>query len=240
MLFDGEWSLGIGCYSPLTFCYTLSDLIRRGGIRNPSALMQSFFCGLPPVFQKNLDTIQEWMGQRPVWKVKVAIPFSVFDSSAATPVLRLVLVPTSDFFAGSLSDSTNMEKFLKMDSTTSHFIDNVELDLKLKPEGGIDQVEISFLLADRSLLETHCGIVVNQPRISLIFVIGRFGDRRCRVEPFDSPFPWTMAKPSNRPASSGPSASHSEMIAKSCQETEVAYTIRFKISLVKKSKAPSG
>ena len=125
-----------------------------------------------------------------------------------------------------------------MDSTKNHFIDNVGLNLKLKTEGGIDQVEISFLLADRSLLKTHCGIVVDQPHSSPVFVLGRFDDRRCKVEPFDLPYPRDMGEVSGPAASSG-STGKSEMIAESCQETEEVYTIRFKIPLVKKKKQSS-
>ena len=229
-----------GSASPLTFCYVLSDLCRRGGLRDPSHLMESLFFGLAPVFKKSLDTIQAWMNRRPVWQVKITIPFSVFDTGYNThipPILRLVLVPTSDFFAGSLDDSSTTDKFIKLNSTKNHFIDNVGLSLRLTPDGGIDQVEMSFLLADRSLLDTHCGIVVDQ-RVAHwhLFVIGRLCGRRCQVEPFDLPYPWDL----ERPVESSQSPGNSEMIAESCQETEDAYIIHFKIPSVKRSKAPSG
>ena len=237
MVSNGKRFFETRFHSPLTFCYVLSDLCRRGGVQNPSALMESLFFGLAPVFKKSLDTIQVWMHQRPVWQVKVAIPFSVFDSNKTGPILRLVLVPTSDFFADPLSEPTMLAKFLKMNSAENHFIDNVELNFKLKSKGGIDQVEISFLLAERSLLDTHCGIVVdNQPDGGAIFVIGRLDGRRCQVEPFDLPYPWDL----ERPVESSQSPGNSEMIAESCQETEDAYIIHFKIPSVKRSKAPSG
>ena len=228
---------GMSCYSPLTFFYVLSDLIIRGRIRDPATMMTSLFSGLPPVFRKSLETIQAWMEGRQVWSVKVAIPLSLFDTQRRTPVLRLILVPTTGFHPGVCSSST-ASPLSDLNSAENHFIDNVGLDVKKTADGGIDRVEISFLLEDQSLLTTHSGVVVDKIDDSSVFVIGPFPKRNPQVELFSRPYPWSWQEMSSQPAA--PSSGQSLIIAESCRESESDYTIRCKVQSVRKSKAPSG
>ena len=204
----------------MTFLYVLNDLIHRGG---DAALLTSSLLGLPPVFRKSIETIQAWMEERPIWRVKVVVPFTSTDQTlydqmrGQTPILRLVLIPIGDF-----EGKSAMGNLKNADSTDdTHFVDNIEVVLKLKPSGLIDQAEISFLLEDRSLLETHSGMVIDQSGSSVpIFMIGLFTDRQLEVDPFQRPFP-------SRPSSG--LHGNVNLVVKSCLESDVDYTIRLKV-----------
>lgn len=120
------------------------------------------------------------MEERLVWRVKVVIPFTsteqaLYDQLHAhyKPILRLVLIPISDLEKESAADY--------------QFMDNIDFELKLKPSVLSDQAEISFLLEDRSLLETHSGMVIDQSRSAPLFMIGLFNDRQLEVDPFQRP-----------------------------------------------------
>ena len=222
-------SCGMASYSPLTFHYVLSDLIRRGGV-GPT-LMSTFFSALPPVYRKANETTRAWAEHRPVSRVKVVLPFGLMEKSlfdrvilTGTPVLRLFLVPSSDFVSGALG-SLSFSKFFDLNSTETHFIDNLNLSLKLKSDGEIHLAEFTFLLEDCSLLESHCGLVFGQELAVPIFIIGRFAERQYSVEPFDQPYPWTMEK---APEEGSPAIS--KLISESCQESENGYSIRLKIN----------
>ena len=71
-------------FSPLTFCYVLSDLIRRVGSQNLSALMTNFISILPPVFRKSFepaimlgwrasqsDISERWLSYLQIWRWRV-------------------------------------------------------------------------------------------------------------------------------------------------------------------------
>ncbi len=233
---------GMESYSPLTFQYVLSDLILRGG--NPSALIKLSFLGIPPVFRKSIEANQAWMEQRPVWRIKVVILFTSTDQafynrvSESVPLLRLLLVPIDDFLSLSLGNQakSTFAKFTNANSTENHFVDNIKVDLKLNPRGLVDQAEISFLLEDPSLLQTHCGLVIEQVNSIPVFMIGLFHERPTEVELFDQPYPWKI--------SSIPSPNTSrnlQLVAENCLESKVDYKIRLKfLSEDKDGKPVSG
>jgi len=198
-------------YTPLTFQYVLSDLIHRGGA--PSALMAPSFLGLPPVFRKSIEANKAWSEQRPVWCVKVLVPFTSLEQelydrvyNVSTPMLRLVLMPIDYFYSCVLDNASQQSAFhdfLNLNSTCNYFVDNIEVDLKLKSCGLIAQVEVSFLLEDRRLLDT----------------------RKTEVNLFRHPYPWSNS------ASSTPNITTSrQLVAVSCNESQVDYNIRLKVN----------
>ena len=216
-------------------------MIHRCGIRDPSAFFESTLSDLPPVFSKSLETTRAWMEGRPVWKVTVVLPFSLFDGHLSTPMLRVVLVPHAKFVeaASRKPSAQDVLSEVQMQSTENYFFDNVELDLKLTPGGGFEQVQISFLLQDRSLLKTHSGLVMNKPKDCVSFVIGKFSDRKHEVELFKRPYPWAWEKPSS--ISAAKTSGKAELIGEECRESADNFTIRFKIHWKgNRSKAPSG
>ena len=228
---------GMDLYSPLTFHYILSDMVQRVGFPDPPALVADAISGLPPTFRKSLETIKAWMEHRPVWRVKVVVPFSLFGSQVVPPVLRLVLVPARDF-AATLGVSKGLGKLFDQTSTKNHFIDNFDLSLKLKTGGGIEWIEMSFLLKDRGLLESHGGIIVDVANGLPIFAIGLFSSRPHQVDPFDQRYPWVWRKKSNELAQV--SSGQSRLIVDSCTEMEAFYIIRFKLLSGRKEVNPSG
>ena len=199
--------------------------------------MTSSFLGLPPVFRKSIEANQAWMEQRQVWRVKVVVPFTsreqaLYDHmSAQTPILRLVLFPIGDFFSsfGSGGISAN-DKFKDVNSTDNHFVDNIDVELKLKSSGLIDRAEISFLLEDRSLLQTHCGMIIEQVNRVPVFLIGLFTGRQLEVEPFQRRNPWSPSSPNL--------SGNTQLVAESCLESLDDYNIRLKV--VANDKPPSG
>jgi len=237
---SGSKITGVEFYSPLTFQYVLCDLIHRGGA--PLALMAPSFLGLPPVYKKSIETNQAWMEQRPVWKVKVVMPFTsvkqtLYDQlyAVGTPFLRLLLIPAEEYSSlliGKCSQS-ELENILdNMNSKKNHFVDNIEVDLKLKLCGMIDQVDISFLLEDRSLLQTHCGLVIDQENSFPVFLIGSFTDKPLpEVELFLCPFP---LKNFSSPQLPRPSEIF-QIVNDSFLESEIDYNIRLKVQAKDKS-----
>ena len=244
-------------FSPLTFCYVLSDLIRRGDIKEPSTLMDTFSSKLRPVFRKSFETCRAWMENRPVWRVKVRVAFCLFNQMVidrvmpmGAPLLRLILTPTVGINAFSLSDCSfpspsTIAKLNDLDSPDNHFIDNVEANLKPKPsdllEGLIEWIDVAFLLEDRSLLDSHSGTIVEANGMPA-FSVGPLSNSNTKVELFNGPYPWPAEQLMNHPpadASSG-SRKSSQLIGESCRETKNACTIRFTILPGKRSKTPSG
>ncbi len=220
-------------YTPLTFQYVLSDLIHRGGA--PSALMAPSFLGLPPVFRKSIEANKAWSEQRPVWCVKVLVPFTSLEQelydrvyNVSTPMLRLVLMPIDYFYSCVLDNASQQSAFhdfLNLNSTCNYFVDNIEVDLKLKSCGLIAQVEVSFLLEDRRLLDTHCAIIIDQANCVPVMPIGLFSDRKTEVNLFRHPYPWSNS------ASSTPNITTSrQLVAVSCNESQVDYNIRLKVN----------
>ena len=114
---------GMFCYSPLTFHYVVGDMIRRGGFRDPTALMPSALSRLPPVFGQSLETTQAWMTHRPVWWVTICTPFHQVAEPAAfynfvsycNPILRLVLIPFGEHFSDSNSGSFSLSSAREID-----------------------------------------------------------------------------------------------------------------------------
>ncbi len=166
------------------------------------------------------------------------MPFTSMDQAlydricaVGTPLLRLVLLPIDGFLSSasvflSLGSGAKspIDKFLNINSTENHFVDNIEVDLKLKSSGLVDKADISFLLEDRSLLETHCGMVIEQANSIPVFLIGLFSERQPEVELFHQPYPWLN--------SLGPSPmapGKLQLVSESCLESEVDYNIRLNI-----------
>jgi len=89
----------------------------------------------------------------------------------------------------------------------------------------IDQVDISFLLEDRSLLQSHCGLVIDQENSFPVFFIGSFTDKLLpEVELFHSPFPLkNFSSPLPRPSE------NFQLVTDSCLESEIDYKIRLKV-----------
>ena len=84
---------GMARYSPLTFSFVLGDMIRRGGFRNPAALMSSVSFRLPPVFSKSLETNQAWMNDDPVWRVTVFLPYDSIQEAGKFAFFKLPQSP---------------------------------------------------------------------------------------------------------------------------------------------------
>ena len=223
-------------FSPLTFFYVVSDLLRRGGIREPSALMTTFCSLLLPAYWKSFTTCYALMEDRPVWRVVVRSHNLVLDELilAENPLLRLILVPTKDLPVSSL---TSEEFDDLLNSIDNHFIDNIEVNLKMKSSCLIEWVDVAFLLEDRSLLESYSGIVIEANAVPAFF-IGPLSDSKTKVELFKRPHLWPC-QPSPVAASSG-SQPNPQLIGESCRETEDVYTLRFKILSGGSSKPPSG
>ena len=220
-------------YSPLTFCYVLSDLIHRGGIQKPSALISAFHSRLPPVFRQTFEVHLAWMEGRPVWRVQVSVPFSDDDQElfnrlclVGTPLVRLVLIPTIDFLMLVPNSQLSVNRMADLSSTRNHFIDNVGVSIELKPSGLVDRVDFAFLLEDQSILQTYTGMVVESFKGLPAFAIGPFAHRQYLVEPFSSPFPWTLRGEAE--STTAPSDAL-RLVGESCHETDDAFNIRFKV-----------
>lgn len=143
-----------------------------------------------------------------------------------TPLLRLLLVPIDDFpsFSYGFGAKLAVENVLKPNSIENHFVDNIEVDLKFKSCGLVDYVNISFLLEDRSLLQTHCGLVIEQANSIPVFLIGKFSERPTEVEVFNQPYPWN-----NYLAPSPNATENVQLVAESCFESQVDYNIRLQV-----------
>ena len=206
---ERKFLLGSGMvfYSPLTFFYVLSDLMRRGGMQEASTVLPVALSGLPPVFQLHLETLLAWRERRPIRWVHVIVPFNDPMSKQLAHLkdfllLRLVLVDKIDLDAIKSGDSSLLTKLLKLNSKKSHFIDNFEFTVVPVPTeslGVINCFEIKFLLGDCSLLETHGGLVVDRKTGHPFIYIEKFSDELSCVEPFTGSYPWP--KPPNVPPS---------------------------------------
>ena len=220
--------VGIKVFSPLTFCYVLSDLIHRGGL--PASTMEAF--PPPSIFRASMEANQAWMEGRDVWRVTAylsvskTIDLDLFWKIFGTTPLRLLLMPHSAAIA---VFNHNERLFDVIYSTDSHFFDNFSLSVKMNEDGiSMDSTEVSFLLADRNLLKTHCGFIVDhdQKRRIPLFVIGRFRtDCSIDVDKFSPLYPWPLKEESNLAVSDR----SNKLLAMSCQESKDAYTIRFNV-----------
>ena len=229
-------------FSSLTFCYVLSNLIQRGGITTTSSLWNIFIAPLRPVFRKSFEICRAWMENRPVWRVNLRATVSpalskiIEDEMACRSYLRLVLVPAHVF--SSLDSASTFSRLTDLNSTVNHFINNAQFRVKVESSGLIEWADISFLLDDCSLLKTHAGIFVT-PSGSKTFSIDPLSDCIRSTELFALPYPWHCENPTTHPSASGSSKSLL-LTGESCEETEDAYTIRFKIVSGGSSKPLSG
>ena len=223
---------GIGYYSPLTFCYVLGDMICRGAMPGPSALISSSFAGLPPVFRNSLQTIQAWMEHRPIYLVKISFPFgsaeqSMYEKMASWchPNLRLILVPTPEFVANITKKNAKQSALFQkdMNSTSKHFIDNIALKITTTSSGVMDQIEISFLLEDCKLLQDICGLVVDVENHTPLFFINGLDNPRMIFNRVSQPYPWDLVKPL------AVAADTPRLTAMSCLESEKDYAVHFKV-----------
>ena len=145
--------------------------------------MTSVYSGLAPVFSMSVNTCEAWMKNGTVWRVTYANTLSSKDEKlyndvaprVGTPHLRLVFIPNAifadsvpNFFNGTIYKETNNCSSFKM-----LFIDNLDVIVRVKSNGNIDHVEISYLLEDRRLLNTHTGIVVDIEQGYALFFIGQ-------------------------------------------------------------------
>ena len=217
-------------YTPLTFRYVLNDLVQRGA---SAELMATSFDGLAPAFRQSIATSRAWMERRPVWRVDVVVPFTDDEhnwfgtlSLVGPPLLRLVLVPNGDYISAA-AKGPSFKKFLKLNSAKNHLVDNIDLLFRVNSDDRIDRAEISFLLEDRGLLDTHAGLVFDHGNSVAVFFIGPFPSRQFGAEPFDQPYPWPL--PTKKSLPSAGSSQDRRLIAESCQESEASYKILFKV-----------
>ena len=219
---------GMSYYSPLTFCYVVCDLSRRG----LSASTRDGIFQPPPLLRTAVDTFQGWMEGRLVWRVTVRFSFDAdkkiaFEESSTefdTAALRLILLPNSKVMAARAQPKEVLELLTDPDS---QYIDNLEFKMKPNADGiAVDGAEISFLLADRNVLKTHRGIVVDhENRHVLDLKDGPIGiEHKWEVEKFTQPCPLSWGGESSNLASSG----SKKLMAISCPESKDVYTIRFK------------
>ena len=205
--------------------------------------MAAFIARLHPVFRKSFESCQAWMDNRPVWRVKVRCD-EVFEELKlfGVPLLRLALVPANDVSGFSFPTAKQpklVAKWTDLDSTAHHFVDKIDLDVKMDSLGQIDSVDISFLLEDRSLLETHAGIVTMLDGFP-VFFLGPLSQSQHTVELFDQPQPWHCNETSHLPSAASSGSREIKLTGESCEETEDAYTVRFKILSAGSKKPPSG
>ena len=239
---DFSGRCGMVCYSPLTFRYVVSDMIRRGGFQNPASLMSSSLFRLPPVFEKSVETSQAWMDHRPIWRVKVCSAGNSiqqqrerFEKSCLmrSPVLRLILIPLLDFLSTVDKDSAaryarpgmKESDFYKLDSTKNHFFDNLEVSLIQNAGEMNDHVEVSFLLHDLDLLKSYCGVLVGvEPNGSPSFILLPLSTSLNSLESFSRPFPSSFER--SLPTAS-PNSQFPMLVPVSCKESERNFNIRF-------------
>ena len=226
---DGWQNCGMFSYSSLTFCYVLSDLIRREGL--PVTTMEAF--PPPSFFRTSMEANRAWMEGRTVWRVNVCTKYEQIDQillnevwNKVLPTFRLILAPTLAFRVAGTSEDKFNELFT---STESHFIDNLGVIIKRKENGEIDEVDISFLLDDRNLLKTRSGAVVDYENRRVLFLLAPLetSRRRLKVEKFNKPYPyWNQGEESNvASAKSSPADSSKKLMTISCQESQDAYTV---------------
>ena len=221
---------GISSYTPLTFSYVVSDLIRRGGIRDVSAVTSKLFSVPRPVFRKALETRQAWMNNRPVWRVEIDIPLvpveNILSVTGRNLILRLMLIRSSYFRNSNLGLDALRKKIADLDSPDVHFFDN--MDMVNKKSNGKDYVQLSFLLQDRSLLKTHKIVVVDLESLTPVSAgyAADFSPRGQTAKIFGCPFPFSL-EPS--PPASSASSTIPRLIAETCEESEEGYTIRLKM-----------
>ena len=97
----------------------------------------------------------------------------------------------------------------------------LDFDVKRNANGEIDQVGVSFLLADRNLLKTHSGVMVDQEKT--IFKLGPFATNP--MEKYIQPYPF----PGNRGEELSFAVDRpNKLIPINCQESQDAFTLRFK------------
>ena len=246
---DVSGRCGTVCYSQLTFRYVVADMIQRGVFQDPAALMSSAFSRLPPVVNKSLEVTKAWADQRPVWRVSFPYHLNLTDPVTrlriflfGPPALRLIFVPHFELqsvFAQVKLFADDTEKlqsvFFALDSTTHHFFDNLDVNVNGNDDGYIDMT-VSFLLHDRSLLETHLPLVT-----TLIFngptSVARLSDELSSVVTFKGAFP--LKKPPSLLPKGSP-GSKQWIVAESCKESEEDYNIRFKVHRSADQKQPSG
>ena len=185
------------------------------------------------------------MKNKTVWRVKYVLPIDSVDQNAynivadqvGSPDLRLLLISNAAF-ARSGKEYLTGTIYKKMATSRKdlHIIDNLELTMKEKSNGDVDQVEISYLLEDLRLMQTHMGIVVDMEQGYTLFFIGDANcDRPSRVDPYKKPYPWSWDD--NPPVLI---SDERHLIAESCQETESIFTIRFKSVHCKEKEPLSG
>ena len=223
---------GISSYTPLTFSYVVSDLIRRGGIRDASAVTSKLFSVSRPVFRKALEARQAWMENLPVWRIQIDIPLvsmkEILKSNGRNLILRLVLIRSNYVCNPSLAVDVLRQKMADLDSPDIHFFDNVDLVAKRETDDGQDLVQLSFLLQDRSILKTHCAVVIDVERLTLISAGcgANFSPREQTAKLFGCPYPCSLDP---IPLASSAASTMPRLIAESCEESEEGYTIRLKM-----------
>ena len=221
-------SYGTSRYSPLTFHYVMCDLIRRGGL--PVTSMEVF--RPPSAFRTAVEAVQAWKERRSVWMADFCFKLSPmaqtnFDEiwNTCNPILRLILMPHSAF----LAVAEDVDKFFEIfTSPDSLYIDNVELKIKLKTDGSMEAANISFLLADRNLLQTHIGIVVDDTRPLFVLSPKASYVPQVKVDKFSQPHPYWIHVKKSTAASPGSSSDvySNNLMAISCQESQDTFTLR--------------
>ena len=220
---SNEWKkCGMSSYSPLTFHYVMCDIIRRGGL--PAIAMEAF--PTPSMFRTSMQTIQAWKERRPVWRVNVCIKFGPEEKAEfgkfwnkGVPILRLILTLSSAFRAcNTLEEMCN--------STESHFIDNLDVNLKRTANGEIGEADISFLLTDRNLLKTHFLTVVDLEKWQTLLMFGptAINIRQIKMAKFNQPYPhWNQGQDSSCAADRS-----QKLTTICCQESQDAFILLFK------------
>lgn len=130
------------------------------------------------------------MEQRPVYQVKARVPYGSVEQPMSgeldlkcSPPLRLVLIPMDDFLCYFSGSSVTYE--MDRNFTLNHFIDKLDVKVKMKRGGnGVDRVDVSFLLEDRSQLDFYRKIVVDVEKDRPIFIFGTFSDCEVQAERF--------------------------------------------------------
>ncbi len=218
---------GMISYSPLTFDYVVDSIIQRTGGNPASAewLKSARQANIPEVFNLAQKTADAWKDGRLVLKLTADIEMKTPDQTAlltafkmsqsGAPALRLILTSQTSILTGSASLNTGL-----YDSSTQ-FIDNLHLEVKMTTNYEIGEVSFSFLLVpDHGLEETHVGFIVDISTKKTIFLIESLKSLRAEKFWLMYPFP---------PEATPQAPSKCEMVVDSCVELEDQYIIKVMI-----------
>ena len=215
-------------YTPLTFDYVVSSMIRRfGGDKWFSDTLDKL--AIDSSFHLNRRTVEAWKNGQEImkWSTDVLLSSAISKRSLiGAPILRLVFVSQATLTSSSFQQSGQTKGLFGniqtgLSGPNVHYIDNLQLKIGKSANGGIGTASISFLMVpDHGLEETHSGYVLDLISGLPIFFLPVLSS--IRVEKFTLPYP---VHPSGLPL-----ASLSQLMVASCVESDCQYTLDISIN----------